>query len=205
MKETGLVEWLDNLAAKQPTPGGGAAAGLAAATAAALVGMVSIYTTGEKWADRTDRMQFIHDEAGQLRQKALGLMEADAEAFAAVGAAYGLPKSNDDEKSVRKAAIQKALVGAAEPPKRTAEVAIEVLVLAEELVEAGNPNVLSDVAVAGTFVRAAIDAAIDNIEINELLIADQAIKSELQTAVATARSGIKKADTVVAAVRARMK
>lgn len=205
MKDTGLVEWLDNLAAKQPTPGGGAAAGLAAATAAALVGMVSIYTTGDKWADRTERMQTIHDEAGQLRQEAMELMEADAEAFGAVGVAYGLPKSNDDEKDVRRAAIQVALVGAAEPPRLTAQLAAKVLVLAEELVETGNPNVISDVAVAGTFVRAALDGAIDNIQINEQLIVDEAAKAKLQAAVAEAEVGIQKADAVVAAVRARMK
>ena len=203
MKEIGLVEWLDDLAAKQPTPGGGAAAGLAAATAAALVGMVSIYTTGEKWASQSERMQAVHDEAASLRQESLQLMEADAEAFGAVGAAYGLPKNTDDEKEVRKAAIQAALIGAAEPPRWTAEVAAKVLSLAEELVEAGNPNVISDVAVAGTFVRAALDAAIDNIQINERLITDEAIKTTLQNAITVAESNIQKADAVVAAVRAR--
>lgn len=205
MKDTGLVEWLDDLAAKQPTPGGGAAAGLAAATAAALVGMVSIYTTGDKWTDRSERMQAIHEEAAKSRQESLQLMEADAEAFGGVGAAYGLSKNTDDEKVARKIAIQEALAGAAEPPRQTAEVAARILSLAEELVESGNPNVISDVAVAGTFIRAALDAAIDNIQINEQLITDETIKSKLQGAIADAESNIQKADAVVAAVRARMK
>lgn len=205
MKDTKLVEWLGDLAAKQPTPGGGAAAGLAAATAAALVGMVSVYTTGDKWADRSERMQAIHEEAERLRQEALQLMEADAEAFSAVGNAYGLPKDTDDKKGIRKIAIQDALANAAEPPRLTTEVAARILSLVEELAESGNPNVISDVAVAGTFIRAALDAAIDNIQINEQLITDETNKAKLQNAIAGAESNIQKADVVVTAVRARMR
>jgi formiminotetrahydrofolate cyclodeaminase len=204
MRDRGLEDWLDSLAAKQPTPGGGAAAGLALATAAALVGMVSIYTTGEKWAEHADRMHAIYDEAAQLRQRALELMVADEQAFAAVGAAYGLPKNDENERTARRTAIQTALAGAAEPPLQVARFATEVLELAEELVNKGNPNVISDVAVAGTFVRAALEAAIDNIGINERLVTDETVKSRLSDAILQAQVGVEKADVVVAAVRMRI-
>lgn len=204
MNDIGLGEWLDSLAAKQPTPGGGAAAGLAVATAAALVGMVSIYTTGDKWVDQNERMQAIHEEAAKLRQEGLSLMTADGLAFAAVGAAYGLPRESEDEKSTRQQAIQAALVGAAEPPRQAAETAAKVLGFAEELVNTGNPNVISDVAVAGTFVRAALESAIDNIEINERAINDESVKVILRAAIDKAHADVQKADQVVAAVRTRM-
>src|SRR5204862_328855 len=98
-----LVEWLEQLASKQPTPGGGAAAALAAATSAALVGMVSNYTTGPKWQDREARMQQIASEAAKLRQQALTLMDADAKAFAKVGEAYKSPHVTDTETEARNA------------------------------------------------------------------------------------------------------
>jgi formiminotetrahydrofolate cyclodeaminase len=199
-----LKNWLESLAAKQPTPGGGAAAALSAAIAAALVGMVSIYTTGPKWQDRTDRMQVIHDEAAKLRQEALALMKVDAKAFAQVGAAYQLPKDSDTERSARQLSIQKALVGAAEPPRLTAELSAKVVALADELAITGNPNVISDVAVAASNARAALESAIVNIEINEALISDETIKRTLQQAVKDATLMIGKADAITMAVRERI-
>jgi formiminotetrahydrofolate cyclodeaminase len=200
-----IEDWLESLAAKQPTPGGGAAAGLLAATAAALVGMVSIYTTGPKWQAKTDRMQAIHDEAAVLRHQALELMAADAAAFTRVGEAYQLPKDTNEAQMTRKIAIQASLVGAAEPPRLTAELAARVIILADELIATGNPNVISDVAVASSTARAALESAIVNIEINAELITDEAIKNKLQVAIRDAVESINKADEVTAAVRQRIK
>jgi len=199
-----LEDWLRDLSAKQPTPGGGAAAGLAASAAAALVSMVSNYTTGPKWQDRETEMHMVAEQAANLCQRGLDLMAADEEAFKAVGAAYALPKDTDEDKSARQTAIQEAVKAAAEPPKQVAIVATEVITLAANLVTAGNPNVISDVAVAASFARAAIEAAIVNIEINAVLLQDPTAKAELQSAVEACESALAQADAVVTAVRQRI-
>lgn len=196
--------WLEQLAAKQPTPGGGGAAALLAATAAALVGMVSIYTTGPKWADESDRMQAIHAEADSLRVRARELIAADAAAFTAVGSAYSLPKATEDEKLARQAAIQTALIGATKPPQAVAEIATQIIALAKELVVAGNPNVISDVAVAAASAKAALESAIVNIAINAKLITDTSVSEDLSACIKQAEAAINQASEVITKTRARM-
>jgi formiminotetrahydrofolate cyclodeaminase len=201
MEDTPIKTWLDELADRTPTPGGGAAAALAAATSAALVGMVTSYTTGTKWADRAARMGELNTQAARLRGQALGLIEQDAQAFSKVGAAYALPRGTDAEKKARREAIQQSLVGAAEPPVAIAQLAIELVAMADELVASGNPNVVSDVAVAASAARMALEAAIVNIEINAASIKDEDVVGRLRNVVAACSKAIRAADDVVSRVR----
>jgi formiminotetrahydrofolate cyclodeaminase len=201
VKESTLDSWLGELASRTPTPGGGAVAALAAATSAALVGMVTNYTTGAKWADREERMHELNAEAAGLRAAALELAEQDAVAFAEVGAAYRLPKETDADKAVRAEAIQRALVAAARPPRETGELAVRLVTIADELVVAGNPNVVSDVAVAASNARSALEAAIVNIEINTAQIRDEASKVALAQDVGRFADAVKAADEVTRRAR----
>jgi len=199
-----IQDWLAALANRTPAPGGGAAAALSAATAASLVSMVAVYTTGERWADRSEQMEAVDAAAAELRLRALDLAAADAEAFKKVGAAYAMPKDSAEEEAARTAAIQAALVGAAEPPRQVGETALRIIDLAAGLLDRGNPNVISDVAVAASLGRAALESAIVNIEINSSSIEDEATRAELAQAVEALAAGIEKADSTVAAVRAKL-
>ena len=199
-----IQDWLADLASRTPAPGGGAAAALSAATAASLVSMVAVYTTGERWADRSEQMEAVDAEATELRLRALDLVAADAEAFKKVGAAYAMPKDGADEEVARSAAIQAALVGAAEPPRQVGETALRIVDLAAGLLDSGNPNVISDVAVAASLARGALESAIVNIEINAASIQDEAARSELERAVDSLSAGIEKADATVASVRTKL-
>lgn len=201
MQDQTIASWLADLASRSPAPGGGAAAAMTAATAAALIGMVAEYTTGERWADRSERMQAVAAEAAELRGRALELAEADAVAFAEVGRAYALPKESDEERTAREAAIQTALRGAAQPPRRVGEVGLRIVELAAGLVEDGNPNVVSDVLVAASLAGAAIEAAIANVEINRSMLADPAVRAELDEAVGSLQRGIEDAAQVADRVR----
>jgi formiminotetrahydrofolate cyclodeaminase len=202
MKDQAIDEWLQSLAARQPTPGGGSVAALAAASAAALIGMVSIYTTGTKWADREAAMLDLHERAEAWRIHALDLAQEDEVAFAAVGAAYGLPKGTDVEVAARKVAIQAALVGAALPPVRTAQLAGEMIEATEQLVESANPNVLSDVGVASAMAEAAISSAVLNIAINLSQITDAGERDRLSATLADADSNAERARGVTRRVLA---
>ena len=94
------------------------------------------------------------------------MVDADAAAFTAVGAAYKLPKATDEETAARKAAITVALIEAARVPAAVVDEADEVLSLAAELLPIGNPNVVTDIGAAADAARAAATSSRLNIEIN---------------------------------------
>ena len=204
MKDLAIGDWLSALADRTPTPGGGAAAAMSAATSAALIGMVTNYTTGARYADREARMAELNAESAYLAADAIGLAAADEEAFGAVGAAYQLPKDSDEEKATRREAIQRALVGAAVPPARTGRLALRLVEIAAELVESGNPNVISDVAVAASLARAALEAAVVNVEINRSQIRDAVVVAELTAVVAELTVGARAAGEVTSRVQEKI-
>jgi methenyltetrahydrofolate cyclohydrolase len=196
--------WLAELARRSPAPGGGAAAALCAATAAGLIGMVTAYTTGPRWADRQERMQQLNDEAARLRADAVVVADDDAAAFSAVGAAYQLAAETNEQKAVRRASIQQALIGAAGPPAQAGRLAARLVQMAQELADSSNPNVVSDVAVAASAARAALESAIVNIEINLRELHDVHETARLGSIVSDLETAISAAGSVVGAVREKL-
>src|SRR5262245_54866298 len=116
MRDQTITGFLEQLAARQPAPGGGAVAALHAAHAAALLGMVARYSNGPRYAQHETVISWVLAEADTLRRQAVGLAEDDAASFTAVADAYRLPNSTVQQATARSAAITTALVGAAEPP-----------------------------------------------------------------------------------------
>jgi formiminotetrahydrofolate cyclodeaminase len=193
--------YLERLAAREPAPGGGAAAALHAAQGAALLGMVARYTTGEKYAAHADEVASITAESDQLRTRALELAAEDAAAFTAVTDAYRLPRGADDEKAARSLAIAAALEGAARPPADVIAVAARVIALAERLLPFGNPNVVTDIAAATEAARAAATTARVNVEINLGGIKAEPVRAELAGAIAEVDALAARAEAVTEAVR----
>jgi formiminotetrahydrofolate cyclodeaminase len=205
MFDARMSDWLSQLADRTPAPGGGAVAALCAASSAALLEMVANYTTGGKWADREEAMKAVVTEVAELRARAAALAQDDAEAFGAVGAAYGLPRSTPQEKEARTAAIQEATRGAAEPPVQVGHVAIRLVALADEMVEPANPNVLSDVGVAAATARAALSGSVTNITVNASFLRDPDVARALFDEVAELETAMARADDVAARVVERLK
>ncbi|MDH6144079.1 MULTISPECIES: cyclodeaminase/cyclohydrolase family protein [Kitasatospora] len=201
MRDLTIGEFLRQLGARVPAPGGGASAALHAAQSAALLCMVARYTTGERYADVQDAIARILAEAEELGATALRLAEEDAAAFTAVTDAYGLPKGTPEEKAARSAAIAGALVGAAQPPADTIAAARRLVALGEELAPIGNRNVLTDVAAATEAARAAATTARVNVEINLGGIKDEAARTELLAAIADVDRIAAAAEAVTTAVR----
>jgi formiminotetrahydrofolate cyclodeaminase len=199
MRDDTLAGFLDQLAARVPAPGGGATAALHAAQAAALLAMVARYSDGPGYDAML--MNRVVAEADELRNDALTLAEADADAFAAVAAAYRRPRDTDDEKQARSAAIAAALAGAARPPADVVRAAVLLVGLAEDLLPAGNRNVITDVAAAAEAARAAAITARINIEVNLRGIKDPALRESLAATAAMADEVAARADQIVAAVR----
>lgn len=204
MKDVAIADWLASLADRTPTPGGGAAAALLGATSAALVGMVTSYTTGPRYAEVAPRMAQLNAEAAVLRVEALSLAERDEAAFGAVSRAYQLPKETEADKAQRSAEIQRALAEAAVPPTETGRLASRLVAMAAELVDAGNPNVVSDVAVASAAARAAIESAAVNVAINRAQLKDPAVAAELDGVLAELAAAAQAAGEVTRRVQEKI-
>ncbi|MGW4484372.1 cyclodeaminase/cyclohydrolase family protein [Amycolatopsis sp. NPDC004368] len=180
-----IGDFLTALAARSPTPGGGATAALHAAQAAALLGMVGRYTTGPRYADHATSVEAVLASADAARSAALTLADDDATAFAAVAVAYRLPQTTGAERAHRTTSITTATAAAAEPPAAVLALALELMDLAEDLLPIANRNVLTDVAAASEAARAAATTARLNVEINLRLITEPALRTRLLKAVAT--------------------
>jgi formiminotetrahydrofolate cyclodeaminase len=206
VRETTIEDWLTDLASELPAPGGGAAAGVNAAMAAALVSMVCNLTIGKpRFAEHEAVMREVLAEAERLRSEAIQLAEDDAEAFSGVVAAYKLPKSSDAEKEARTAAIQAGLVEAAAVPLAVAKNAAQVIRLAGRILEGSNPNVLSDVAVAASAARSALESAALNVDINLVSIKDPAERERLASALNEALQAKVQAEAIMQAVAKRIR
>jgi glutamate formiminotransferase / formiminotetrahydrofolate cyclodeaminase len=183
-----VAGYLDVVASDAPTPGGGAAAAVAGATGAALVAMVARLTVGRKgYEDVAERMGEIVVAADAGRAELLELADRDAEAFDGVMAAFKLPKATDNEKAARSAAIQTAMAGAAEVPLDVARRAADLMDMAREVTERGNDQAASDGAVAAQMLRAAVEGALYNVEINAASLKDEGKRGALASAGAEIR------------------
>jgi formiminotetrahydrofolate cyclodeaminase len=174
--------------------------------AAALVSMVCNLTIGKpRFAEHEAVMREVLAEAERLRSEAIQLAEDDAEAFSGVVAAYKLPKSSDAEKEARTAAIQAGLVEAAAVPLAVAKNAAQVIRLAGRILEGSNPNVLSDVAVAASAARSALESAALNVDINLVSIKDPAERERLASALNEALQAKVQAEAIMQAVAKRIR
>jgi formiminotetrahydrofolate cyclodeaminase len=153
-------------------------------------------------ADVEADMTMVVEIAGGLRRHFERLVDEDAAAFEAVMAAYRLPKSSDEEKRSRSAAIQDALKEACRVPSQVAKGAVEVMRLADLAVREGAQSALSDAAVACLAADAALHGAYLNVLINLGSIKDQAFVSAMREEMAKA---LKSAEIIRDEVMARVR
>jgi formiminotetrahydrofolate cyclodeaminase len=91
-----------------------------------------------------------------------------------VSAAQKMPRDTDEQKAARRKVMQEALKAAAEVPRKATRACHRVLEIAGEMVDKGNPNLITDVGVAAKFALAAMECAALNVEINLAYIKDEA-------------------------------
>ena len=201
-----LEEFLQRLASRDSTPGGGSAAGLMGAMGAALVSMVCHLTIGKpQYAEVEADMQAVLAEAESLRGKLTDSIADDVAAFDAVMAAYSLPKATEADKAVRTQAIQQSLRGAMLAPMACARLATSVIRLSRRAAEHGSKAVVSDAGVAVMAAYASLKSAALNVYINAGALQDQALVSqcvqELEACVAEAEQAV---PAIYARVRERL-
>jgi formiminotetrahydrofolate cyclodeaminase len=181
--------FLEMLASDAPTPGGGAAAGVAGAAGAALISMVGRLTVGKAaYASVDARMRELIAQADAARIDFLDLADRDASAFDGVMAAFKLPKETDEQKVERSAAIQAGYEQAAAVPLECLRTAVGTMPLAVEATADGNPQAASDGVSASAELLCAALCAAANVEINAAALKDQTKRGALLDEVASLRT-----------------
>ena len=166
-KEQQLQTFLDQLASKASTPGGGSAAAIMGAMGAALISMVANLTVGKKkYEDVEAEMQGFLEQSEAVRTRLTGMIQADVDVFDKVMAAYGMAREIEADKEQRSQAIQAALKEATDVPLACAQLCADVIELCRPVAEKGNINVISDAGVAVLAAHAALRSAALNVYIN---------------------------------------
>jgi len=189
-----LESFLDELGSASPAPGGGSAAALAGAAAAALCAMVCRLTIGrEAYREAWPEAETALAESQKLEARFRGLVDEDAEAYLAVVAARALPRETPAQKETRKAAIQRAVVHAAEAPLATLDALRKCVGIVVLVAEKGNTSCRTDAGSAGALCRAGALAASYNVRVNLPSIADRSLRASLSARAREALAGVQAA------------
>lgn len=199
-----LGQWVDALASKAPVPGGGGASALGGALAAALGQMVGNLTTGKKrYADVEEEIQQSLFALNILQMELMALADKDAEVFAPLAAAYGLPKDTEQQRAEKERILEENLLAATLVPMQMMEKTSVVLDVLELLAEKGSRMAISDVGVAVQFARAALNGAVMNVYINTKSMKNREKAEELNVkAGKMIAKGTKQADEIYGKVLA---
>jgi glutamate formiminotransferase/formiminotetrahydrofolate cyclodeaminase len=175
-----LSGFVSTVASPSPVPGGGSVAAHAGALAAALAQMVAGLTVGKKkYAAVDPEMRDVALRAAALGNTLSALVARDAEAYAAVAAAYKLPQEPEAAAAVRREAVTAALLRAAAVPLETARACAAVAELALVVAARGNTNAASDAGIAALLADAGCKGAAFNVRINVAALDDRSLGAPL--------------------------
>ena len=201
--EKTLTAFTEELASKAPVPGGGGAAALTAAVGVSLADMVGELTVGKKtYADVEEEMRSCMEKAQELRRALLKQIDGDAEAFAPLAKAYGIPKGDPE----RDAVMEEALKTACAVPMDIMRKCCEAIDLTETFAAKGSKLAVSDAGCAAVGLKASLQAASLNVFINTKAMKDRAYAEELEREAERMLAEYeKKADAVYRTVTERIR
>ena len=167
------------LASKEPVPGGGGVAALAGSLGAALASMVANYSIGKKkFLGMEAKHQEIIDKSCDLMNKLMALIDEDAENFAPLSKAYGMPSATEEEKAEKEKVLQQCVLVAASGPVKMVEYVYDAIKIQEELVDISTKIIISDVGCAVQMLKAALYSANLNVIVNMNSIKDEKYVAE---------------------------
>jgi formiminotetrahydrofolate cyclodeaminase len=168
--EMRLSDFLEKIAAKTPTPGGGSVSAAVGAMGAALGVMTARYS------EVTEAEGLLDD----VKKEFLLLVDADAEAYGQVNSAMSLPKDSDDTKRRRKEALQIALGEASEIPLKGMLLAVRGLKALADLAPKCNKHLTSDLSASATFLESALSGCGENVRVNAGSLTDKVRRGRLE-------------------------
>jgi len=187
LTELSLTALLEELAAPRPVPAAGSALAAALAAAAAVAQKAARLSSGS-WSGAVGAAA----QAESLRERALGLVDEDAEAYRRALEAQERPAA-DASAERRDYALGRALADAAEPPLRLARLAADVAELCAAVAASGEPRVQADAAAASAIAAGVARGARELVAVNLTAAAGDSrvaeadrLAADAQTAATTA-------------------
>ena len=183
--EKSVEEFVASVASKDPAPGGGSVAALSSSLGSALTAMVGNLTIGRKaYLKLSEEQQRELDRNFQKVQELIDRMnqltEEDTTAFNGVMKAFKMPKVTEQEKKIRKMAIEEATKEALEVPLTVGKESLEILKLQQAFADNGNPNAITDVGVGALLAYAGLEGALFNVLINLQGLSDEAYIADVK-------------------------
>ncbi len=195
---TGFAE---ETASESPAPGGGSISAYMGALAAALGTMVANLSSHKAgWDDRWEYFSDWADNGMGVMNELLYLVDEDTAAFNKIMDVFGMPKSTDEEKAARAAAMEEATLYATQVPLRTMKAAYRAFDVVRAMAEEGNPNSVSDAGVGALAARSAVMGACLNVKINAAGLKDRAVADALVKEAEEIQAAAQKAEAEILAV-----
>ena len=170
----------DETSRESPAPGGGTISAYMGALGAALGTMVANLSSHKRgWDDRWAEFSAWADKGQALMTELLHLVDEDTDAFNEIMKAFSLPKTTDEEKAARSAAIQQATLYATQVPLRTMKASFRAFEICKAMAAEGNPASVSDAGVGALAARAAVLGACLNVKINAASLKDRNVAEPL--------------------------
>lgn len=166
--------FLTEMGSDSPAPGGGSASAFCGAQGAALLEMVCRLTLGKKkYAEVQDLAEETCAKAVSLRVQLTEIIDRDTESFNAVTAVFAMPKETEEEKALRKAAMQEALKLCTVTPSEMMKLSGEGLDVIREVAGKLNRTAASDLGCAVLGFKSCLQGAWLNALINIAGITDE--------------------------------
>ena len=195
---TGFAE---ETASESPAPGGGSISAYMGALAAALGTMVANLSSHKAgWDDRWEYFSNWADNGMSVMNELLYLVDEDTAAFNKIVDVFGMPKSTDEEKAARAAAMEAATLYATQVPLRTMKAAYKAFDVVRAMAEEGNPNSVSDAGVGALAARSAVMGACLNVKINAAGLKDRAVADALVKEAEEIQAAAQKAEAEILAI-----
>lgn len=162
-----LKGFTEETASESPAPGGGSVSAAMGAMGVALGTMVANLSAHKAgWDERWEEFSQWADKGKTYMDRLVSMVDEDTNAFNRIMDAFGLAKDTDEEKALRKKAIQEATLYAIEVPFKVMELAYQSMEVMKAMAEIGNPNSVSDAGVGALAARSAVIGAFLNVKIN---------------------------------------
>jgi glutamate formiminotransferase / formiminotetrahydrofolate cyclodeaminase len=175
-----LATFANETASESPAPGGGSISAYMGAMGAALGTMVANLSAHKRgWDDRWEEFSDWADKGMHYVKALTRMVDEDTLSFNRLMDAFGLPKTNADEKKTRLEAIQSATRYATEVPFKVMQLAVESMDVIEAMAKTGNPNSVSDAGVGALAARSAVLGAFLNVRINARDLNDRVFADDI--------------------------
>ena len=153
-----LKKYIDDLAARQPMPGGGSAASLTGASGIALLEMACNFTIGNKRYEGVKGLISAHLAVlKKIREEFMALIDEDIKVYGSICSAF----KTKDEKD-----IDKALKDGYYISLKMCKLSKSGMDVALDLADKSNINLITDVGCGAELLKASFNSGVLNSEIN---------------------------------------